>query len=205
MQEKLMGGRKMKYKMGKKNALSLIMALSMGVAMPSGAFADENKANADNKIAIESSDDKIEEENGETEENAEVLDSGENNNSLVAVTAINDDAPTSGSCSDYMSGELKWNYDRNSKTLTISGYGDMSNYCHSQWEPFCNEIENIVIGSRVWKVGENAFKDMPKLTSVQLGKDLESIGEGAFENDTALESIVIPDSVTYMPRGVFKN
>ena len=205
MQEKLMGGRKMKYKMGKKNALSLIMALSMGVAMPSGAFADENKANADDKIAIESSDDKIEEENGETEENAEVLDSGENNDSLVAVTAVNDDAPTSGSCSDYMSGELKWNYDRNSKTLTISGYGDMSNYCHSQWEPFCNEIENIVIGSRVWKVGENAFKDMPKLTSVQLGKDLESIEEGAFENDTALESIVIPDSVTYMPSGVFKN
>lgn len=177
----------MKYQVGKKNALSLFLVLSMGMTLlPTTAMAEDSI------------------EDNHVEAMAQEQDGADENN-VIAAFAADENTPTSGSCSDYMSGELNWNYDRSSKTLTISGYGDMSDYCHSEWEPFCGEIENIVIGSRVWKVGENAFKDMPKLTSVQLGKDLERIGEGAFANDTALESIVIPDSVTYMPSGVFKN
>ena len=177
----------MKYQVGKKNALSLFLVLSMGMTLlPTTAMAEDSIE--DNRV----------------EATAQEQDGADENN-VIAAFAADENTPTSGSCSDYMSGELNWNYDRSSKTLTISGYGDMSDYCHSEWEPFCGEIENIVIGSRVWKVGENAFKDMPKLTSVQLGKDLERIGEGAFENDTALESIVIPDSVTYIASDVFKN
>lgn len=177
----------MKYQIGKKNTLSLFLVLSMGMTLlPTTALAEDSIE--DNGVGATA-----QEQDGAYENNA------------VAAFAADENTPTSGSCSEWMNGELNWNYDRSSKTLTISGYGDMSDYCHSEWEPFCNEIENIVIGSSVWKIGENAFKDMPKLTSVHLGKDLKSIGEGAFANDTALESIVIPDSVTYIATDAFIN
>lgn len=178
----------MKYQIGKKNALSLFLVLSMGMTLlPTTALAEDSI-----------------EDNG-VEAMAQEQD-GADENSAVATFAADENTPTSGSCSDGYYGDLQWNYNKATKTLTISGYGIMSdNYGSIGWTPFCNEIENIVVEEGATWIGRNAFENMPNLTSVQLGKDLKEIHEGAFENDTALESIDIPDSVTYIASDVFKD
>ena len=179
----------MKYQIGKKNTLSLFLVLSMGMMLlPTTALAEDSIE--DNGVGAT-----VQEQDGAYENNA------------VAAFAADENTPTSGSCSDgYESGDLRWNYNKTTKTLTISGYGIMSdNYGSIGWTPFCSEIEKIVMEEGATWIGSNAFENMPNLTSVTLGKGLKEIHDGAFENDTALESIILPDSVTYIDTDAFKN
>ena len=187
----------MKYQTGKKSALSLFLVLSMGMTLlPTTALAEDS---------IEESGVEATEQDG-ADENDAVAAFTADEDDTVAVLAADENTPTSGSCSDGYYGDLEWNYNKSTKTLTISGYGIMSdNYGSIGWTPFCDEIENIVVKEGTTWIGSNAFKDMPNLTSVQLGKGVKEIHEGAFANDTALESIDIPDSVTYIASDVFKD
>ena len=187
----------MKYQTGKKSALSLFLVLSMGMTLlPTTAMAEDS---------IEESGVEATEQDG-ADENDAVAAFTADEDDTVAVLAADENTPTSGSCSDGYYGDLEWNYNKSTKTLTISGYGIMSdNYGSIGWTPFCDEIENIVVKEGTTWIGSNAFKDMPNLTSVQLGKGVKEIHEGAFANDTALESIDIPDSVTYIAYDVFKD
>lgn len=72
----------------------------------------------------------------------------------VDLSAYADDA-TSGKCGD----SAYWNYDEDTKTLTISGSGTMDNYYRQEegagfiletpWMKFCKNIKKISIGNNV--------------------------------------------------------
>ena len=127
---------------------------------------------------------------------------------------------TSGYCGG--GGALTWRLDTQTKTLTISGSGYMTNYDDSSyrapWYNYRTSVQRLVIGSSVtsignwafnncWlksvtipdsvtSIGSNAFNDCAWLTSVTIPESITSIGEATFRYCTGLTSVTIPDSVT---------
>ena len=80
---------------------------------------------------------------------------------------------------------VTWNYDASSKTLTISGTGEMDDYSSADdqpWNSFRDEIESLVINKDVTTIGDYAFAGCSSLT-VDLGDILAkniTLGNNAF-------------------------
>ena len=101
---------------------------------------------------------------------------------------------------------LHWEYDAATRTLTITGTGDMPDFADTDaqpWKDVRNEIEKVKIGAGVNHVGKYAFTNCAKLATVTLPEGLETIGNYAFGECAALASISIPNSVTAIADGVF--
>ena len=101
---------------------------------------------------------------------------------------------TSGKCGD----SAYWNYDKDTKTLTISGTGMMDNYFDSEdtpWYEFCRGIKKISIGNNITGIGKAVFEDCSSLTSVKIPNSVTSIGDSAFEDCSSLTGVKIPNSV----------
>ena len=125
----------------------------------------------------------------------------------------------SGSCGD----NAVWTYDPETKTLTISGTGEIYDYDYGEtpWyeytRPLVKGITSIVIEDGITGIGEYAFAYIYGLESVTfsdtvttigacaflgsglseiiVGKNVVTIGDGAFEECTYLNTIYIPLSV----------
>ena len=82
-------------------------------------------------------------------------------------TAINNLVFITGTCGD----SLTWNYDEESKTLTITGTGEMYDYTDSDspWEAFETEITIVDFGRDIVSIGNNAFDECSVLTDVYYG------------------------------------
>ena len=95
-------------------------------------------------------------------------------------------------------GPLNWNYDASTKTLSITGSGDMPDFegINQPWHAFQTQIETITIGAGVKSVGENAFIGCTALTSVTLPAGLKTIGIWAFSGCSSLTNLTLPKSVT---------
>ncbi len=116
---------------------------------------------------------------------------------------------TSGKCGD----SAYWNYDEDTKTLTISGSGRMDNYFRSTetagfvldtpWVKFRRNIKKISIGNNVTSIGDEAFYNCIALTSVTIGNSVTSIGKGAFDCCSSLTNITIPNGVTNIGEDAF--
>ena len=93
---------------------------------------------------------------------------------------------------------LTWTYDEATKTLTISGTGQMASYYYdiSPWSDFRASIKNIIIKDGVTSIGEDAFQSCKGLTSVTIPNSVTEIGDEAFSGCTNLTSVTIPNSVT---------
>lgn len=116
---------------------------------------------------------------------------------------------TSGECGK----NATWSYDQTTKTLTIAGSGAMDDYKHAcdeavvPWKPYRNEIETVVIGEGITRVGDEAFgfegyesselMHYPKLKNIIFAPNssVTEIGEFAFEGAEALEEITLPKSL----------
>ncbi|BAR52016.1 surface antigen BspA [Tannerella forsythia KS16] len=92
---------------------------------------------------------------------------------------------------------LHWQYIPSTKTLSITGSGDMPDFgpLDQPWESFQDEIETATIGAGVTSVGENAFANCSALTDVTLPAGLKTIGEDAFGGCEKLASITLPSSL----------
>lgn len=83
---------------------------------------------------------------------------------------------------------LTGTYDETTKTLTISGTGDMRDYSphtgneHVPWDSFKNGIETVNIESGVTRVGEYAFYYCRNLKNITIPDSVTGIGEWAFES-----------------------
>ena len=98
-------------------------------------------------------------------------------------------------------GDIHWDYDEDTKTLTISGTGAMPDYEYDDpawysYDPqgegtaiYHYEIENVIIEDGVTSIGEYAFWDCFTLKSVTIPASVTSIDEGAFYNCTALQTV----------------
>lgn len=101
-------------------------------------------------------------------------------------------------------GVLTWSYDETTKTLTVSGEGDMPDY---EWiEPDdwkednmrlpkeWTRAEHVVIEEGVTSIGDWAFMRFGAMSDITLPETLTKIGKGAFEY-THLDYIEFPSSL----------
>ncbi len=128
---------------------------------------------------------------------------------------------TSGTCGD----DLRYSLDSYG-TLLITGKGDMYDYHKygAPWYPNDN-IKEVIIGSEVTHIGNNAFYDNSTITSVTINgaasigtqafakcdslktvtlkNGCPSIGVSAFYDCDSLNTIMLPDSVVYIGDNAF--
>ncbi len=101
---------------------------------------------------------------------------------------------TQGTCGD----GVTWTLD-DEGTLTISGTGEMYDYAQTDapWENYRSDITHIFISGGVTSIGDYAFAECTRLTSVTFGdgSQLTSIGNGAFAYCKKLTSVTIPGTV----------
>ena len=110
---------------------------------------------------------------------------------------------SSGECGE----NLTWIYDETTKTLTISGIGDMYDYnlgpYDAPWKNYKEITTTLLIQDGVTSIGEHAFSGFGDLNNVSISDSVEKIGYGAFEYCHALDDIIIPDSVTEIGNRAF--
>lgn len=112
--------------------------------------------------------------------------------------------PVSGSCGK----NATWRYDTATKTLSISGSGDMADYhCdpvmgeynRPPWDTYRKEIEHVIINEGITSIGQQAFGstwvegNYPNLCSVSIAPTVTKIGAEAFAWAQKLESIELPN------------
>ena len=107
---------------------------------------------------------------------------------------------------------LAWEYDTETKILTISGTGKMSDFDSSStgmlapWKKYEDDknLEKVVISEGVTTIGDNAFFECDNLISVTIPNSVISIGMGAFSYCRNLTDIKIPDGVKIIGSGAFE-
>ena len=114
------------------------------------------------------------------------------------------ETPAANSCG----AELTWTLEN--KTLTISGKGEMTSYAPetpAPWAELAADIEHIVIGKDVEKLGAYAFKGLEKLVSVSFEdySQLTVIEEYAFADCKELTEITLPDKLEKLGEAAFAN
>lgn len=99
-----------------------------------------------------------------------------------------EELPTSGTCGE----NLTWEFDESTKTITISGTGEMYDFYGDQ--PWKNlNIEQAVFCSGITSIGNNAFAGCKSLSFVKFPGTLSYIGMNAFGH-TGLFSVIFPDT-----------
>ena len=113
---------------------------------------------------------------------------------MCAATVQAQTTPTSGTA-----GPLTWKYDTGTKTLTISGKGEITGKREitekAPWNAFKETTTNLVIEEGVTSIGGSAFEDFTALISVTFPKSLTRILALAFDGCNKLPSVKFPDSM----------
>lgn len=118
---------------------------------------------------------------------------------LQPVIASADD---SGSCGE----NVTYNYVEATRTLTIDGEGNMTNYDYdhySPWDSYRSKIRYVKICEGITSVGNWCFYGCEHLISISLPNTLEIIGESSFCGCDDLLNISIPTSVSKIGRWAF--
>ncbi len=104
-------------------------------------------------------------------------------------------------------GALNWTYVKDTKTLTITGAGELASFENSDavvWKAVATSVKSLVVGEGVTSIGNYAFYYLSVLEEVSLPSTLTSIGDYAFGFCAELETINIPDGVTSLGKGAFE-
>ena len=120
---------------------------------------------------------------------------------VMGAASVQAQNPTSG---DF--GSLKWKYDTGTKTLTISGKGEMPNHDWQgiPWVDFEETMTKVVIENGVTKIGNFAFYRAKELVSVKFpASGLTQIGENAFGYCQKLELSALPEGLIRIGRSAF--
>ena len=75
-------------------------------------------------------------------------------------------------------GDCQWNYDKENKTLTISGNGEMADYSSYKdvpWINYSSKISEIFIKDGVKNIGAYAFYNCSQLTEIDIPNSVISI------------------------------
>lgn len=147
----------------------------------------------------------------------------------ITAQAATTENVVSGNCGEMTSsGEfgknVKYTYDYETKTLTISGTGNMYNgyededggtddeeeYYYNFLSDSPNkkiikgEMGKLVIQDGVTNIGGYAFKECTALKEVEMGKSVKVIEEYAFEGCTALKKVHWTDKIEEIAEGSFR-
>ncbi len=99
---------------------------------------------------------------------------------------------------------LTWKLDDTGK-LTITGIGAIPNYnsATAPWSEYKGCIETIEIGDGVTKIGKDAFREIPNLTTVTFPSSLLTIDTYAFFDCDKIASIVLPENMAELGHSAF--
>ena len=126
--------------------------------------------------------------------------------SMCAATAQAQN-PTSGT-----TGPLTWKYDTGTKTLTISGKGEMPSYVtiknnnfipRSPWDSFRDMMESVVVEEGVTRIGSGAFSSSKALVTVTVPEGVKTIDLLAFAGCSKLSSITLHEGLDTIGSGAF--
>ena len=67
----------------------------------------------------------------------------------------------------------------------------------------CTELESVVIGNNVKRIGQDAFRNCTNLASATIGNSVTTIGAGAFDECDSLTDFVIPGNVEIIEGNAF--
>jgi hypothetical protein len=126
---------------------------------------------------------------------------------MICLSASSWAQTVSGTCGKVNAKDITWSYDTDTKTLTISGTGDMKNYVSgtTPWNAYLSSITSVVIESGVTSIGNYAFSTCSGLKSVSIPDGVTSIGTRAFQACSGLTFVSIPNSVTSIANTAFDN
>lgn len=120
---------------------------------------------------------------------------------LFAVEASAEEIVDYGQCGD----NAYWTLDDDG-TLIISGEGDMWNYNWDNVSPFYSSYtKRIIIENGITSIGDYAFWDLLRLTSIKIPNSVTRIGVSAFNDCSNLTSVTIPDGVISIGNYAFHN
>ena len=103
-----------------------------------------------------------------------------------------------------------WNIDGNGTLHVIPLENTTSNFDKSPFYKYRNQIKNVIIENDFYceegfrTLGNNLFKGLDKLESIQFAAPVRNIGESVFEGCTALREITIPSSVESIGRNALR-
>ena len=91
------------------------------------------------------------------------------------------------------------------KKITVESFGYVKDIKDEAFGEFPN-VESIEIGRSITKIGNRAFRDCTRLTSISFAKydAVSEIGDEAFLGCESLASIVLPGNVTNIGKNAFK-
>ena len=111
-----------------------------------------------------------------------------------------------GRCGD----NLYYDIDAEAHLMTIFGTGPMDDYAKmlyliwtQPWWDEKDDIEKIVIEEGATRIGNNAFREMAGLKTVEIPESMREIGSSAFERCQSLKEITIPARVAYIGADAF--
>jgi len=118
------------------------------------------------------------------------------------IQAIEGTDTVCGTCGE----NLTWIYDKPTKTMTISGTGEMTDYvgCNDvPWNEITDSIKVVNINEGVISIGDHAFLNCNNMVSISITNTIESIGTGAFMNCSNLSGIELPEKLSSIERLTF--
>ena len=109
---------------------------------------------------------------------------------------------TGGSCGD----DLKWAFDKDTRTITISGTGEMDyfdpvdndtnsngSYWDTPWHGLENYVKTVKVEEGVTSISSGAFSDFGNLTEVSLPSTLKEVSCGAFRDTGYYNNNLVTD------------
>lgn len=93
---------------------------------------------------------------------------------------------------------ISYSYDENTKTLTVTGSGDMEDYTLDYlppWYKYRNECVKVIISDDITSVGSYAFSQFTYLENVVMPNTVTSINFGAFARCESLNYLYLSSSV----------
>ena len=106
---------------------------------------------------------------------------------------------------------ITWEYTDATRTLTISGSGDVNfdrgeDGSRTPWNEYRSQIETVVFEENITGItSTKAFAEMPMLSEIVFPKSLKTLGTGIFASNPSLESVTLPDTLESMAGVVFSN
>ena len=106
---------------------------------------------------------------------------------------------------------VKWELDTITKTLTISGEGNMANFAtnayglRAPWYPHRMHIENVVVTDGIEMISGYSFYDCNNLKTISISKDVWGLGVYSFYRCTNLKEIGLPKSLSIIGDYAFRD
>ena len=98
-----------------------------------------------------------------------------------------------------------YSFNSSTGTFTISGTGAMDDYYWYElpWRSLKNSVKSVVINNGITTIGENAFYEFEKMTSVKIPDSVTKINDGAFMGCKTLANVTLSSKLIEIGEGAF--